>query len=118
MLSERLYYGYDIKENTGHDRYNDIIHCVLIGVLIFTAAYGCMTGVLSEFDISANYAALFIIMLASSVFLALIHISRLLYNCGYIVFLFIFSYALVTLISSMKYTPITIFSHLSANIRK
>ena len=96
MLSERLYYGYDIKENTGHDRYNDIIHCVLIGVLIFTAAYGCMTGVLSEFDISVNYAALFIIMLASSVFLALIHISRLLYNCGYIVFLFIFSYALVT----------------------
>ncbi|MCR5602783.1 MAG: transglutaminase-like domain-containing protein [Lachnospiraceae bacterium] len=96
MLNRNLYFGYDISDNTIHDRYNDIIHCVLIGVLIFTAAYGCITGILSEFDISVNYVVLFLVMLASSVFLSLIHISKLLYNGGYIAFLFTFTYALIT----------------------
>ncbi|MCR5420169.1 MAG: transglutaminase-like domain-containing protein [Lachnospiraceae bacterium] len=97
MLNNELYYGYSYEENTNHDSHNNLLHCALIGVLIFSAAYGCISGLLYEFGISANYPLIFIIMLISALFLSMIHVSKFIYNSGYIIFLIIFTYSLVSL---------------------
>ena len=96
MSNNTAYYGYSIADNSTHDKHNPVIHCVLVGLLIFTAACGCVMGLLSEFDLSVNYPVIIFILLAASLYLALIHISKFIYNAGYIIFLFAFTYALIT----------------------
>lgn len=97
MLNDTAYYGFRKEENTVHDRYDDILHCIVVGFIIFTASCGCVTGILSEFDISVNYVAIIPVLFAASMFLSLIHLSRLLYVAGYFSFLFAFAYGLLSL---------------------
>ena len=94
MLTDELYYGFSKGENTRHEKSNDLIHCLVVGMLIFCASAGCVLGILSQFKIAANYPLILIILLILSLFLALIHISRLFYNVGYFLFMFLFAYGL------------------------
>ncbi|MCR5356940.1 MAG: transglutaminase domain-containing protein [Lachnospiraceae bacterium] len=95
MLDDPLYYGYKLSENQIHESRDDILHCLIVAVLIYTAALGCILGILSEFDITVNYALIAVIMLIASLFLSFIHLSRLLYVLGYFTFLFVYSYGLM-----------------------
>ena len=97
MSDSSRYYGFFLDNNTIHDKHDDILHCVLVGMLIFTASCGCVIGILSEFDLSVNYPLLIFILFVSAMFLALIHLSKLLYVIGYFSFLFIFAYSLLSM---------------------
>lgn len=97
MLKDKAYYGFSCEENTIHDRHDDVFHCAIVAVLIFTAACGCVTGIISEFDLSVNYPVIICILLVSSLYLSMIHLSKSLYYAGYFLFLFIFTYALLSL---------------------
>ncbi|MCR5720122.1 MAG: hypothetical protein K6F84_06105, partial [Lachnospiraceae bacterium] len=92
MSTERLYYGFKQEENISGTRYDDTVHCAVVGVLMFMASFGAITGILTEFDIEANYVGIGVILFAASMFLAMIHVSRLVYNTGYIAFFFLFTY--------------------------
>ena len=97
MLTDDLFYGFSKEENIDHAKRGGIIHCILVGILMFCASAGCVLGILSQFEIAANYPLIMIILLAAAVFLALIHISRFFYNAGYFLFLLVFSYGLFSL---------------------
>lgn len=94
MLTDELYYGFTKKENNCHDARNDLLHCLIVGMLMFCASAGCVLGILSQFEIAANYTLILIILFIAALYLALIHISRLFYNVGYFLFMFLFSYGL------------------------
>ena len=94
MLTDELYYGFSKVENSWHEKNNDLLHCLIVGMLIFCASAGCVLGLLSQFDLAANYPLIIIFLLISALFLALIHISRLFYNAGYFLFMFLFAYGL------------------------
>ena len=97
MLTDELYYGFSKNENSRHGKNNDVIHCLIVGMLIFCASAGCVLGLLSQFEVAANYPLILIILLISALFLALIHISRLFYIAGYFLFMFLFAYGLFTM---------------------
>ena len=65
MLKDKAYYGFSCEENTIHDRHDDVYHCAVVAALIFTAACGCVTGIISEFDLSVNYPVIILILLVS-----------------------------------------------------
>ena len=94
MLTDELYYGFSKSENSWHEKNNDVLHCLIVGMLIFCASAGCVLGLLSQFELAANYPLIIILLLISALFLALIHISRLFYNFGYFLFMFLFAYGL------------------------
>ncbi|MCR4806127.1 MAG: transglutaminase-like domain-containing protein [Lachnospiraceae bacterium] len=97
MLDDLLFYGLEKKENDLHDKSDDLLHCALVGLLIFCASYGCVLGILSQFELKVNYTLIMIILFITAMFLALIHISRVFYIIGYFSFMFLFSYALFSL---------------------
>ena len=97
MLKDKAYYGFSCEENTIHDRHDDVYHCAVVAALIFTAACGCVTGIISEFDLSVNYPVIILILLVSSLYLSFIHLSKFLYIAGYFLFLMIFTYGLLSL---------------------
>lgn len=96
MLNDKAYYGFSCEENTIHDRHDDVYHCAVVAALIFTAACGCVTGIISEFDLSVNYPVIILILLLSSLYLSFIHLSKVLYIAGYFLFLMIFTYGLLS----------------------
>ena len=96
MLKDKAYYGFSCEENTIHDRHDDVYHCAVVAALIFTAACGCVTGIISEFDLSVNYPVIILILLVSSLYLSFIHLSKFLYIAGYFLFLMIFTYGLLS----------------------
>lgn len=87
--------GFVLKEQSVHDHREALLHCFMKGLLIFTASFGCISGVLSEFDIVYNYMTVLIILLLSSLFLSMIHLKKWLFNIGYPVFFVIFTSALI-----------------------
>lgn len=96
MLNDAAYYGILSKENTVHDRHDDVFHCLIIAALIFTSSCGCVTGIISEFDLSVSYPVIILVLLISSLYLSLIHLSKPLYYTGYFAFLIIFAYSLLS----------------------
>lgn len=83
------YSGFLLGENTSSDGHDALIHCVIKGFLIFSASFGCISGVLSEFDVSYNYMLVLTILLSASMVLSLIHLKKWLFNIGYpVIFLF------------------------------
>jgi len=87
--------GFSLEENAVHDDHEALLHCFIKGLLIFTASFGCVSGVLSEFDIVYNYPAVFLILLFSSMALSMIHLKKWLFNIGYPVFFMIFTASLI-----------------------
>ena len=97
MLNKADYYGFSIQENDAHEERNDILHCLVVGMLIFCAACGCVIGIAGQFELTINYPVVLIILFIAAMYLSLIQVSRLFYNVGYFAFLAIFSYALFSL---------------------
>ncbi len=97
MLDKARYYGFSQADNSIRDPHDDILHCAIVAILIYTASLGCVLGILSEFDIKVNYVPIALTLLLASFFLSFIHLSRLLYVFGYFAFLFVYSYALMSL---------------------
>ncbi|MCH5281539.1 MAG: transglutaminase domain-containing protein [Lachnospiraceae bacterium] len=83
--------GYDMAENNLHDKRDSLIHCTIKGLLIFSATFGCISGVLSEFDIIYNYVNVFIVLFLFSMAISLIHIKKWIFNVGYPVIFVLFS---------------------------
>lgn len=75
--------GYTITERTTEAKYESFIHCLIKGLFIFAAAFGALSGVLSEFEISYNYGLVMIIVLISSLLLSLLHLNKVVFNIGY-----------------------------------
>lgn len=87
--------GFILGENSVHDDKEALIHCMIKGLLIFTASFGCVSGVLSEFDIAYNYMAVLGIILLSSFALSMIHLKKWLFNIGYPVIFVVFASMLI-----------------------
>lgn len=75
--------GFLLEENTLHDSKEAFLHCLIKGILIFTASFGCISGLLSEFDISYHVLLVLFIILLSSLALSFIHLKKWLFNLGY-----------------------------------
>ena len=88
------YYGFIPEPNEAHDRHDDLLHCAVVGMLIFTASCGCVMGLLTEFELSVNFPLIILILFMASMYLSFIHISRLFYNLGYFMFLMFFTFSL------------------------
>lgn len=87
--------GFVLEENSVSDNRDALIHCLIKGLLIFTASFGCISGVLSEFDITYNYLLVLVILLISSMILSLIHLKKWLFNLGYPVIFVVFTSTLI-----------------------
>lgn len=87
--------GFILEENSVHDKHEALLHCFIKGLLIFTASFGCISGVLSEFGIAYNYLTVLLILLLSSMALSMIHLKKWLFNIGYPVFFVLFTSALI-----------------------
>lgn len=87
--------GFSLAENAVSDSRDSFIHCLIKGLLIFTASFGCISGVLSEFDITYNYLLVLVVLLFSSMILSLIHLKKWLFNLGYPVIFVVFTSLLI-----------------------
>lgn len=87
--------GFEAGENTVHDSKDAFFHCLIKGLLIFTSSFGCVSGVLSEFDIAYNYLFVLVIIFIFSMLLSLMHIKKWIFNIGYPVLFIIFSTMLI-----------------------
>lgn len=87
--------GFALEENTFHDDKEALLHCLIKGLLIFSASFGCVSGVLSEFNIAYNYVSLFLILLLASLSLSLIHLKKWLFNIGYPAIFLVFTSMLI-----------------------
>ena len=85
------YHGYNMGENCLHDPMDSLIHCGIKGLLIFSASFGCISGVLSEFDIAYNYVTVLIVLFLFSMAISLIHIKKWIFNVGYPLIFVVFS---------------------------
>lgn len=90
-VSEPTFGGFILKENTLHDEQEALLHCFIKGLLIFTAALGCISGVLSEFAIAYNYPAVLMSLFICSMALSFIHIRKWIFNIGYPFIFILFS---------------------------
>lgn len=86
--------GFILEENAAHDDKEALLHCLIKGLLIFSASFGCISGVLSEFDIACDYIALLVFILSASFFLSLIHLKKWLFNIGYPSLFVVFTFML------------------------
>lgn len=89
------FYGFNMGENSTHDPNEAFFHCLIKGLLIFTASFGCISGVLSEFDVTYNYLFVLIIILVFSMLLSLMHIRKWIFNIGYPLLFILFSTMLI-----------------------
>lgn len=87
--------GFEMEENSAHDSKEALFHCLIKGLLIFTASFGCISGVLSEFDIAYNYLLVLVVILIFSMLLSLMHIRKWLFNIGYPALFLLFSTMLI-----------------------
>lgn len=87
--------GFILEENSVHDSKDALIHCLIKGLLIFTASFGCISGVLSEFDVTYNYMLVLFVLFLSSMALSLIHLKKWLFNLGYPVIFLVFTTMLI-----------------------
>ena len=87
--------GFEIGENSVHDSKDALFHCLIKGLLIFTSSFGCISGVLSEFDIAYNYLFVLVIIFLFSMLLSLMHIKKWIFNIGYPVLFIVFSTMLI-----------------------
>lgn len=87
--------GFTLEENSLHDDKEALLHCLIKGLLIFSASFGCISGVLSEFSIAYNYAAVFFTILLASFILSLIHLKKWLFNIGYPAIFVVFTSMLI-----------------------
>jgi hypothetical protein len=82
--------GFLLEENTLHDSKDAVYHCLVKGLLIFTASFGCVSGVLSEFQIAYNMPLVLAVLFFSSMALSFIHLKKWLFNLGYPVLFVVF----------------------------
>ncbi len=97
MLDKSYYFGFRQEDRIIPEQHNDIIHCVLVGLIIFSAATGCILGILTQFDITVNFPLICLFVFFSSMLLSFIHMSRITYIVGYFAFMFVFSYSLISM---------------------
>lgn len=87
--------GFELGENSVHDTKDALYHCLIKGLLIFTSSFGCISGVLSEFDIAYHYLLVLAIIFLFSMLLSLMHIRKWIFNLGYPVLFVLFSTMLI-----------------------
>ena len=87
--------GFEIGENSVHDSKESLFHCLIKGLLILTSSFGCISGVLSEFDIAYNYLFVLAVIFLFSMLLSLMHIRKWIFNIGYPVLFILFSTMLI-----------------------
>ena len=87
--------GFILEENAARDDKEALLHCLIKGLLIFSASFGCISGVLSEFDIVYNYMAVLVFILLASLVLSLIHLKKWLFNIGYPALFVVFTSMLI-----------------------
>lgn len=87
--------GFILEENAAHDDKEALLHCLIKGLLIFSASFGCISGVLSEFGIVYNYMTVLASILSASLVLSLIHLKKWLFNIGYPAIFVVFTSMLI-----------------------
>ena len=91
---EHPYGGFRLMEDQSSEPLDSVFHCMLKGTIIFAATFGCVHGVLSEFEISYNYVLVCAILYLVSMVLSFMHIRKWIFNVGYPVLFLIFTNAL------------------------
>ena len=87
--------GFSIQETTPGYKHESLVHCLVKGLFIFCASFGCISGILSEFDIHYNYFLVLFVLLLSSMAISLIHLNKWLFNIGYPLIFVIFATMLI-----------------------
>ena len=87
--------GFSLSENNHHAAHDAFFHCLLKGLLVFSASYGVVSGMLSEFSIEYNQFLVCILLFFSSMALTLLHLNKFLFNLGYPVLFVIYAYELI-----------------------
>lgn len=86
--------GFILQDNQKHDENDTLIHCLVKGSIIFSATFGCIHGVLTEFRISYNYASVFAVIFLVSMALSFMHVKKWIFNIGYPLLFMLFTSAL------------------------
>ena len=87
--------GFSVTETTAESPMESFNHCLIKGLFIFAASFGCISGVLSEFNISYNYLLVMLILFAASMGVSLIHLNKWIFNLGYPLVFVIFASSLI-----------------------
>ena len=91
---EHPYGGFRLMEDQSSEPHDSVFHCMIKGTIIFAATFGCVHGVLSEFEISYNYVLVCAILYLVSMALSFMHIRKWIFNVGYPVLFLVFTNAL------------------------
>ncbi|MBQ1171105.1 MAG: transglutaminase domain-containing protein [Lachnospiraceae bacterium] len=86
--------GFILHDNQNHDANDTLIHCFVKGTIICSATFGAIHGILTEFDISYNYALVFAIIFLASMALSFMHMNKWIFNIGYPLLFILFASSL------------------------
>ena len=75
--------GFILQDHQKQDENDTLIHCLVKGSIIFSATFGCIHGVLTEFRISYNYASVFAVIFLVSMALSFMHVRKWIFNIVY-----------------------------------
>lgn len=87
--------GFSIRETTAESSVESLVHCLIKGLFIFAASFGCISGILSEFDINYNYILVMLVLFTASMAVSLIHLNKWIFNFGYPLVFVIFASSLI-----------------------
>lgn len=88
-------YGFTMEQTPLNNRLYRGLICLLKGILVFSATYGTIAGLLSAFSIEYAKPVVFIILLFLSFCLSGLHYNRIVFNCGYPIIFVIFTWSIV-----------------------
>ncbi|MCR5337636.1 MAG: transglutaminase-like domain-containing protein [Lachnospiraceae bacterium] len=89
-------YGFAVPEQPQTSCSQKVLVCLIKGLLIFTASYGTVGGVISSFNLPCYQSILLIVFLLFSILMAFLHYSRLIFNLFYPVIFVGFTYFIFT----------------------
>ena len=86
--------GFYIGKIHNQDGLKRFFICLLRGFMVFLACYGTVAGVVEAFHIPYNQPFVMVFLLLFSLFTACLYYHKIIFYIGYVVLMFVFTYAL------------------------
>jgi len=95
-INDTARYGFSFAGQPLTECSDRLLSCAMKGLLIFAAAYGCLGGLISSFDLPHHALALPLILLVLSMAMAFLHYSRPIFYIFYPLIFILFAFSIFT----------------------
>lgn len=88
-------YGFTMEQTPMNNRLYRGLICLLKSILVFSAAYGTIAGLLSAFSIDYAKPVVFVALFLLALCLSGLHYNRIVFNCGYPIIFVLFTWSII-----------------------